>query len=1089
MLLKGVFSAAQRSALDPGFSVWLSANAGTGKTQVLTGRVLRLMLEGAKPEKILCLTYTNAAAAEMADRIRREVANWAAIDDVALADGLAALLERVPVAADIRRARELFHLVVDRPEALHIQTIHGFCQSLLRRFPLEAGISPSAQVMEEEAGATLAAEIFPALVKQEALGAAFDILALEQSDDGIRDLLNEVYKMQRQLKPGLFTKGAVRMAAELALKLGVDPAHKPEDVRRAACDDAAFDKEVLGRLASMLQESDNAAEQARGAVMAAWLYAGPEKRMERWEEYSLCFLTQKYKILQKIPLVGTQKRYPESVAITQAEQRRVLQVYEQLWALQTWRRTAALLTVAEAFFHAFEQRKAERALLDYDDLIVKTQALLEDAELAAWVKFRLDGGITHLLLDEAQDTSPEQWAIIQAICEEFFAGNGAVETARTLFVVGDPKQSIYGFQGADPALFGTQNFHFQQRAEAARQNFRPEQLSLSYRSTESVLRVVDGVLTHADVIARLRGMVIASHDLHRKDAAGRVELWPLARCDKPEKSEGWIYPQERERKADPQRDLVASVADTIAGWLHGGRMLESKGRKLEPGDILILLRERGVLMDRLVRALKKRGVPIAGVDRLMLKEHILVQDLLALGRFLLLPQDDMSLAIVLKSPFIGLDEEALYALAHDRGAESLWSRLKESPYAEAYERLSEMLRRTDFLPPYELYAFILDAAAGRRRAVARMGEEVQDICNSFLTQALVYEKEQVPSLEGFLLWMEARAAKIKRTPELSGNQVRIMTVHGAKGLQAPVVILPDSARSHNTKPQRTPLYWDAQEQLAVWCTGDLPPYAESLKEAQKAKALAEEARLLYVALTRAADELYLTGWVPMSSGDEWWYQTLQDVMKKEDAMEVAAPKGLEGKALVLSNPQRVPVMPDKNAPANIDRSSLPPSLKLPAQKEEVTKPVPITSLTPSSAYSGTASEGARERGVAIHRLLELLPGQEAKIDSPLMEEVQKLMQHPEFREFFDPATSLAEASVMGLVQGVRVAGRIDRLVVRENEVILIDFKTAREMPATIPPEYHAQMAAYASLLAAVYPGKTIRSALIYTAGPWIAWLS
>ena len=1066
-----MYSAAQKKALAPKHSIWLSANAGTGKTQVLTGRVLRLLLENVAPQKILCVTFTNAAAAEMSARIRHKIAEWVQMDEAALQTTLTDILERKAEPKHLEKAHALFAEIVDRPDALNIKTLHGFCQSLLAQFPLEAGISPGFRVLDEEEATLLKKTVFAQTVQLPQLHASISFLAAQLRDNEIFELIEKACAMQKKLRPQL---------AEIQQKLKQD----------ANADIRIHKTTNLQALAQAWEESESKEELARGREVRNWLENGEEN----WRDYVAIFTTQKGEPLKNLCVKATAKKYPQLEEIAREEQQRALQIAEQMAVKETAERTIHLLHVLHFFFDLLDQEKAKAQALEYDDLIVKTKALLESQEASLWVRYKLEGGIHHLLLDEAQDTSPEQWAIVEAICEDFFAGEGITQAERTLFVVGDPKQSIYRFQGADTALFHGQQALFQARAIAAEKQFAPETLALSYRSTESVLRLVDGVLAHTNMQKRLGETLYPKHDLHRKQQAGQVVLWPIVAEEKEADAEGWILPDNRKIPADPQRKLVAAICETVAGWLNEGRLLEAKGRPIMAGDILILMRERGVLMDRLVRGLKQRGVAVAGVDRLKLKQHIWVQDLLALARFLLLPQDDFSLACILKSPLLSLNEDDLYMLSHARGEETLWQRLQQSAHQEAIVRLKEYLRLTDFLPPFELFMHVLETDHATARAMARMGEEIEDITRAFLDQALEYEKNYTPSLEGFVQWMEQREVEIKRTPELAGNKLRILTIHSAKGLQAPVVILADAARSVNTQAQRASLYMDDENFL--WLKDTLPKAGKKLKDEEKSSNEAENARKLYVALTRAEDELYITGWQTLSAAkDDWWAKTVAEVMEQEKAEEILAPSAFGGMAKQLYNPQReLAVAKQKKEKSNV-ASAIPEFLSRPAKREEMMQLVAVTKsplplreglgegssiatgpLTLTLSLEGRGDSSSVARGIEIHRQLE-----HGENVSP---EVARVMSHPEFSAYFNPAVSLAEVAV----RGNGFSGRIDRVVVLPEEVILLDFKTAREVPQNVPVEYQRQMGIYRDLLAPLYPGKAIRAGLLYTVTPEILWL-
>lgn len=1130
MLLKAIPSTQQRRALDTGVSVWLSANAGTGKTQVLTGRMIRLMLEGAAPERVLALTFTNAAAAEMADRIRREVAGWAMLNDADLKKGLEAFLQKEVAPAMIARARQMFTLVVDRPGNVRILTIHGFCQQLLGGFCLEAGLSPGFVVMDDAATEECRREAFHELLADEEIGRdaeqGLGELACLAGDKGLHEILAAIQNERDAFEIAL--AGGVEAAiTKTRIALSVEQGWTQESLLTEM---AAVTSEPLQQLAEQLANvatSDNDRDRVRRDVAAAiieWQRASPVERIRNSEKYLNAFFSKDgegdARSLPWLFVKAFTAEFPELVEAYASEQARLILIRENLWAFAAYRRMAALLPVAEAFLQHYEARKKRLNLLDFDDLIATSLKLLRQSDIAPWIRYKLDGGVEHILVDEAQDTNAEQWAIIEALCDEFFVGQGASSIERTLFVVGDPKQSIFSFQGASPQEYARVRDMLAARADGAKKPWSPEQLDTSYRSTESVLRLVDAVC------ASMGTEMMAQHEVHRIPAAGRVELWPIALPDTKEEKEstGWLLPTERLQKDDPQRKVVDAVVSTISKWMREKRMLEAKGRPVEPGDILILVRRRSRLMERLVRSLKRSGIAVAGVDRLELLDHILVQDLVQLGRFLLLPQDDLALAIVLKTPFVGISEEQLFRLAHERGEESLWKRLTASEECRAAcERLRGFLRVADYMTPFELYSHILEARGGREQAVTRMGEGVQDVLNIFLNQALAYQQEHPPSLQGFLDWLEAQGTEIKRNPELSGNQVRIMTVHGAKGLQAPIVFIPDAACSPK-RNSRQQLLWDEVEQLPFWPQGPSPKYGEALKEKRKQQETEEEKRLLYVALTRAADELYVAGWKDKDSkskkpqdGDKlhtYWYEQVEKAM--QGAKECEAPAKLDGTAKYFANPQREKAETERTAEASSKTQILPQALRVHPHKEDVIKTLAITTLASENIThvksASKAVEDVAERGVWIHRLLELLPGVEENarverarrylasqaavlpeaIRHELADEAVKLLSAKELAPYFDSATSLAEVPVKGDVKGVPVVGRIDRLCVFNDHVAVIDFKTSLQRPQTVesvPEAYRHQMAHYEALLAPLFPGKPIRSALLYTRDARLVWLS
>ena len=1125
LAVRGQAVRTQRRAARPGASVWVSASAGTGKTKVLTDRALRLLLAGAAPTRLLCLTFTKAAAAEMGNRVSRTMGAWATIGDADLDKELTDLLGRAPGAEERGAARRLFARVLDAPGGMKIMTIHAFCQSVLRRFPLEAGVAPHFEVMDERDAAEALEEAKVELLARLRAGGGDTERALAEVTRNIHEtgfpaligaLAGERGRLARLAREAGGLDGLV---ARIARFLGIGPDETVEGVVAAASADGAFDVEGLGRAAAALSKG-SAADQRRGEAIAQWLAAG-RNRGDGFDFYLGWFLTGELMPRKSLFTRGPAVALPQLPEILAAEQARLLAVVERRRKAKICQATAALLRLGLALLDAYAEKKAARARLDYDDLVLQTRRLLEQPGLAPWVLFKLDGGLDHILIDEAQDSNPDQWGVVRALAEEFFAGQeeGARPVARTVFAVGDVKQSIFGFQRADPAAFEAMRRHFRGRVEAWGHDWDDVPLEVSFRSTAAVLQAVDAVF--ASETTR-RGMAEApfTHLAERAGDAGLVELWPPLEPTAPPPAEAWKPPVERVAGDNPRGRLAALLARRIRDWLDRGETLEARGRAVEPGDIMVLVRRRGPFVEELVRALKDRGVPVAGVDRMVLGEQLAVMDLVALGQFLLLPEDDLTLATVLKGPLIGLREEELFDLAHGREG-SLWRvltrRADGSPvYAHAHAWLAVLRGRVDFARPFELYAELLNRG-GRRRLLERLGPEADDPIDEFLALALAYERTNTPSLQGFLYWLAAGKAEVKRDLEQGRGAVRVMTVHGAKGLQAPIVILPDTMQV--PRPTGPTLLWPEGGELVLW-----PPYKGDCDEAAAAAWTAADAvrddeyrRLLYVAMTRAEDRLYVCGWrtrqgVPAGC----WYNLVRDaltpVAAEFEEPFLAASAGPESaKVLRLTSAQRAAAPAPSEAPAPAEEP-LPDWAGSPPPPE----PAPPRPLAPSRPAGDEPTvrsplgpdQGRRfRRGRLIHRLLQTLPDlpPAAREDACLrflaravhaltpderaeiMAEVLAVLAQPAFAPLFGPG-SRAEVPIVGaLGDGAPViSGQVDRLVVDGADVWIVDYKSDRPPPSTVeetPPIYLRQMAAYRALLARLYPEKTISCALLWTDGP------
>lgn len=1140
----------QRRASNPLTHAWVSASAGSGKTKVLTDRVLRLLLgtkesEGTPPHRILAITFTKAAAAEMAARIVATLSAWATMGDDDLTDEIAALIGERPPPPLKREARRLFTRVLDDAGGLQILTIHSFCQSLLARFPLESGIAPGFRVMEDqEAQALLAAardDVLRAAQSGQgdpALIAAIAKLAALINPQMLGDVLAAFARSEAKLETARKACGGLEgLIAALAQSCGVDARDTPPSLIEAACNDSVFDADGLRAAVGHLA-GGSANDVRKADAIGQWLQAPIEERAAQFAVYRSVFLTKENEV-RKNPATKTAAA---AIPALLCEADRLRAVADRIGRAQLAESSAAALRFADAVLTRYRRRKAQGALLDYDDLIAAAVRLLESQTEPSWVMFKLDGGIDHILVDEAQDTNERQWSILTRLTAEFMDGEGARGPLRTVFAVGDEKQSIFSFQGADPRVFADMRKRFAGKASDALQDFTPVELNISFRSTNAVLRGVDSIFAHEEARAGVTGDTTQTirHIADRRGMAGRIELWPLAPNVESETESAWDAPGIGETVPSAEERLAQGIAAHIADWLKPDTMLAARGRAVRPGDILVLVRRRTGFVHTLVRRLKAYGVPVAGVDRMVLKDQLAVQDLLALIGVLLLPEDDLTLAIVLKSPLIGLDDEALQSLAAERTG-LLWQALRNAAadgderFAEIARYFTALRREADLLPPYALLQHVLDtpcpadaAGSGRRAILGRLGQEALDPLKELLAAALSFGETDVPSLQGFLAWIETGGVEIKREMESSAAQtVRVMTVHASKGLQAPIVFLADTTSLPN---QAEILAWSEDSPpLPLWAARAAEGGAvlAAARERDSVKRDAEYRRLLYVALTRAADRLIVCGWENNHKNkkfpDGCWY----DLVERGWA-DLAAPTpfdsrklhrhGWQGVALVHEEPQTAPPKPDRAAAPREEEpaDALPAWALQPAPAE----PSPSRPLRPSqpdeepAVKSPLAADDAAirfQRGTLIHRLLQFLPelpredrpaaalrflalpgyGLTTAQQTALWREVEAVLEDAAFAPVFGPG-SRAEVPIVGLIGRSGVSGQVDRLLVEEDRVLIVDYKSNRPPPLTedgVDPGYRRQMAAYRAVLAAIYAGKRIECALLWTDGPRLMPLS
>jgi ATP-dependent helicase/nuclease subunit A len=1088
---------AQVSAARPDVSTWVGANAGSGKTRVLTDRVARLLLDGVEPQKILCLTYTKAAASEMQNRLFRRLGEWAMLDNDTLSKEMhkLGLGQNLPKGV-LRDARTLFARAIETPGGLKVQTIHSFCATLLRRFPLEARVSPNFQEMDDRAGSLLRAEI----VRDMAEGPhrqAMEAIAMRLSGSDFDEFTQSIV-MNRAGFQGDHTR------ITLAPLFGVEPTAKPEDVLPIAFTgaEAALAKDICELFPKQGAATKKFADGLAKINLTQPSIAAHEALVPLFRDSN----NGPFKV-GRIPQANHHK-VREAVAHLiddiDAWIERTAAAHELLNRIKAWEATADLHAFAKPFIEAYQSRKLVRGWLDFDDLILKARDLLSRSEVASWVLYRLDGGIDHILVDEAQDTNPLQWQVIDLLSQEFTSGEGANSNKqRTIFVVGDKKQSIYSFQGADPKEFDRMRLRFSERLDPIGTPLVSTSLRYSFRSSKTILSLVDHTFTDREGSGfEANSSHIAFHDL----LPGRVDLWPLVEpADKEKPPEDatvdWVSPDHHDVRLARQiaqeiRNMIGSGATIPETPKDGGPII---ARPVRAGDFLILVQRRSALFAHIIKACKEEGLPIAGSDRLKVGAELAVRDLAALLSAVATPEDDLSLATALRSPLFGWSEQQIFTLAHARDDKSLWAALQEKTedHAETVSILADLAAQSDYLRPYDLIERILIRHDGRRKLLARLGTEAEDGIDALLSQALAYEQNDIPSLTGFLGWIETDDLEIKRQFDGDADEIRVMTVHGAKGLEAPIVILPDTMDRRDQNEKRIVLH----DGLCWWWpnAAERPEMYNDIRETRLGTVAAERDRLLYVALTRAEKWLILAGSGSLKEDSSGWYAQLQGSMTNMGATPHAYSSGQglrmedEGwHALPLDTPK------EKSAPQT---KALDPLFHLPARR----MPKPQGTVRPSSLGGehalpgeGRAPDEAMSFGSLVHLLLEKLPGlppslwPEAAVQlasgfdpaalAPALEEARRTIQSPNLAQYF--TQGLVEVPISATLPELgRVFGKIDRLIVAADHVLAIDYKTNSVVPASeseVPEGLLRQMAAYSAALSAVYPEKRIETAFIWT---------
>ena len=1135
----------QNRAANPRDSVWVSANAGSGKTHVLTERVIRLLLDGTDPSKILCLTYTKAAAAVMQNRVFARLSEWATTDEEKLAQAIEQIDGQAPDRERLAQARRLFARALETPGGLKIQTIHAFCEAILHQFPLEANIAGHFELMDDLMQVALVGEARRQLLqsarldKNAELAAAFADVLDAAGEFGLQGLLDEAVSKRHDLARFIHDIGHDELRREtFYAHFGFASTDTEDSILATLWPVREFDSAILGEILEIPRSATRAQEfalilrfakvnqqidQREATLKTAFLKAGGEPK-------SGSFVSSK----------AVTDRVPDFIERFDRAAQRVFEGLDRLKQLRLVRLTLSALALVDDLLGRYQQMKKAHGLLDFDDLIVRTMNLLARQDAGPWVQYKLDKGIDHILVDEAQDTSPNQWRVIRLLSEEFFAGKTARNIRRTLFAVGDEKQSIYSFQGAVPEDFAEHGRATERKTRQSELSFERVNLNFSFRSAPDVLSAVDKVFARPEAN---RGFGVdhraTVHTAIRANDPGEVQIWDMLTPETVRQEDDWRKPVDS-LPAPPVR-LAEQIAKTIELWLKDGEILEGQKRRLEARDIMVLVRKRDQFMSALSRELKRRQVPVAGADRLKLTDHIAVKDLMALGRFMLLSSDDLSLAAVLKSPLFKLGDDQLFALAHGRAEnETLYQRLiarseEDLTLFDVAKRLRDWRSRADTVPVFEFYADILGPGGARRDILARLGNEAGDVIDEFQNYAVATEKTGLPGLQAFLEILDAAAPEIKRELDQSRNEVRIMTVHASKGLEAAVVFLVDSG-SAASAGGRTPNLlsfdmkekdgWEGKGFLFVPSKAHATQFTGNILNGLKVRAEEEYRRLLYVGMTRAEDRLIVCGYRGARFARDIWHDLVDDALAEASEPFQHPVEGVVAKRYRVTEP--VPMVTvESDAAGEVDGVPFPSSYRMPMAREaglprplapsgvsvliEPDNEAPLVIGSPVLGDQRGDPSFAIRRGIVIHALLQMLPNLDADQRVPAakrylsraafdwkpedvenaLQSVLAVMHDPGFQPVFAPG-SLAEVAIMGTLhlrgKEHAVSGVIDRLAVSGDRVLIVDYKTNRPAPqalADVPGAYVAQLALYRQLLEPLYPGKTVQAALLFTEGPYL----
>lgn len=1144
----------QRLAGNPYKSIWVSASAGTGKTKVLTDRILRILLNNQDASKILCLTFTKAASAEMSNRLFEKLKKWTAADEIELRKEILELfgeehfIKTKEKPEDyFKTARKLFAEILDLPGGIKIQTIHGFCQSILKRFPIEAGISPNFSILDENEVKDILKEIYKNLLNNAEdldpkartdLIHSFHILAEEIHEINFNDLKKEIIINKSKFKD-LFEKSDIDTLIKQSAKiLGINPTLKKETIIKDAINFTDFNL-----IENILTETESSnTRDTKKLHNRLKNFIEKENKEENFDLYTDCFVNKKVREIRKTLFnKDIESGKPAIANLINKEADRVFEIENNIRKAEILKFSKAMLTIAKNIITKYEIYKKNRNIMDYEDLIQKTRKLFQNPNLSGWILYKLDAGestsgIEHILIDEAQDTSSYQWEIANAIIENFFTDGVKKEHSKTLFVVGDKKQSIYSFQGADPEEFEKNRYIFKEKIEKNKFLWQDVSLNISFRSTRAVLGLVNELLK---LPGAKEGVLSENedptHNAWRFESAGKIELWDIVekeKFDTDEKDWNWKPPVETFNNPTAGFKMASLIAKKIKNMLDKNEILESTGKKIQPKDILILVQRRNNFINHLIKNLKQYNINVTGLDRLAISENIAVMDLLTLGKFTLLPSDDLNLATLLKSPLINITEEELFDICYKR-KNTLWQSLtinkdKNECYKKAYNFLYESKNKAEKLSPFEFFNYILNAKEGKKKLLSRLGYDAEDAINEFINLTLQFEANNPQSMTNFIKWIETNEIEIKRDFDTNDdiNAVKIMTVHGSKGLEAPIIFLPDTLRLPYNQSQTGHMFFNDDKFLWLPKMEYKDENIETYLEEKKNDALKEYRRLLYVALTRARDQLYITGYKnnTYKINEKSWYALIKEALenllsKKEETdlkIEYTEDDFLNKqdeiknkKIYKLTSPQ---IGTPEETKANNQEFFTPP---LPDWiNKEYTPDTNIKSITPSKKneeiYDIRFNKQRFEQGKIIHKILELVFDLEPEIRNPKIEQIlanknlqkeiqnniketlKKFFDSKELKDFLpnknDIIQSKSEVPITASLEDTNINAVIDKLILTKDEAFIIDYKTNKNIPKNfdeISPQYKRQMKLYKKLISSIYPNKKIKTALIYITKPKI----
>lgn len=1137
----------QKNALNIDNSIWVSASAGSGKTTILVKRLLKLLLNNIDLSKIVCITYTKTGANEMKTRIYKELSKWVILNDDDLKRNLSEFYLSYSDTDLLLKARTLFARVIDNIDELKILTIHSFCQQILKKFPLEAGILPNFEIMENSK--ELINDCTNKFLK--------NIDKYPDFSDKIRNIIK--YKNEEQFYSLINAVLAKQQDLNLILSFNYDFKNDLYKLFGLYKNDTEknFLNEFINNLGFVdvnyfknhIYENLTDKQREHFNVLLEWNNYDDDYKNDNYENYLAVFLTKEFdkrkfgNEFKKISSINE-----ECVSTIIQEQDRCYDFYQNITKIKTINITISILEISLKILEVYQNEKQQRGILDYDDLIIYTLKLLTNTEYSAWINYKLDSGIEHILLDEAQDTSKIQWGIIQQLTEEFFSGKGVNEKNRSIFVVGDEKQSIFKFQGASPNMFSEQYNFYKYTIENCNKFINKIDLEYSFRSLPAILKFTDTVFQQIENATRISKLTnIIKHNCLRssEENQGLIEVWPLIEPAKKTET-AWQISFENDNEIKTKEQLALNIALKIREIITKNKVItvKNKEKNVDFKDIIILLKNRDeILLSYLIRKLNEFNIPNSGFDKTTLLENIIVKDFLSILEFVVFPQDDFILASLFKSPILNMEEEELFFLCRykiENNYANLFESLKEfcnnydnktlkfisflqqntfqnfkfniDNYKQILLILNDFILKSKDLIISEFIYYIINNFDIKIRFLERFSNNFLEIFKQFMNYIKNFESNNTITIFNFLQNIKENNLEIKKDLDHSINQVRIMTVHASKGLEAPIVFVINS--SYNTISED--LIWNEDDfdyKLPIFTKFSKTDIYQSIKENIKENNYAEYLRLFYVAITRAENELYICGCKNLKEkteseakddGKKTWYDLAYLAIKtigyqKKFEFDDTTEKYIYGdekqKYYKIDNNEVIT--------QNIDNNILNNIKKLNFIQKENKQDEEFQFLKHLDRDNNILSINiAITRGNAVHKLLEILPLTKkeerdeiadiylnnsfftlSKQDRiTIKQKVFQILDHPDYQEFFDE-NSKSEVNIMGQLGDKNVPKRIDRLVVKKDEVIIIDYKNTINCYQTkeqLPREFITQLKVYKDLISKIYKNRKITCYILLT---------